>query len=148
MATNISTIKISAPIEKVWAALTDPELIKKWQYGSVVSTDWKPGSQIRFRTEWEGQVFEQWGTVKEIVPFKLIKYSLFAPRPGMEDKPENYFMMSYILTGSDGAVELEIVQQDDRRGAVQEDPQGEDNPILQGLKVLLEVWSFRVYFWI
>ncbi|TDE17234.1 SRPBCC family protein [Dyadobacter psychrotolerans] len=139
MATNISTININAPIERVWAALTDPELVKKWQYGSVLTTDWQPGSEIRFRTEWEGQVFEQWGIVLEMVPFELIKYSLFAPRPGLEDKAENYFVMNYILSDSHGAVKLEIIQQDDRPGAVQEDPHGEENPILHGLKILLEV---------
>ena len=75
----------------------------------------------------------------EIVPLELIIYSLFAPKPGLEDKAENYFVMNYILSGSDGAVRLEIIQQDDRPGAVQEDPQGEENPILHGLKILLEV---------
>jgi uncharacterized protein YndB with AHSA1/START domain len=138
MATNICTIVLNAPVEKVWNALTNPELVKQWQYGSDLITDWKVGNEIRFRNEWEGQVFEQWGTVLEIVPNQKIKYSLFFPRPELEDKPENYFIMSYVLTEENQKTKLEIIQEDHRPGAVQEEPQGEENPILQGLKAIIE----------
>ena len=63
---------------------------------------------------------------------------MFAPRPGLEDKPENYFIMSYILTAESGQTKLEIIQNDTRPGAVQEEPRSEENPILQGLKQLAE----------
>jgi uncharacterized protein YndB with AHSA1/START domain len=138
MAINISTIVLDAPIEKVWNALTQPDLVKQWQYGSDLITDWKVDNEIRFRNEWEGQVFEQWGTVLEIIPNQKIKYSLFFPRPELEDKPGNYFIMSYILSEENQKVKLEILQEDNRPGAIQEDPQGEENPILQGLKALIE----------
>jgi len=138
MATNISTIVLNAPIKKVWNALTQPELVKQWQYGSDLITDWEVGNEIRFRNEWEGQVFEQWGTVLEVVPDQKIKYSLFFPRPELEDKPENYFIMIYVLTKENQKTKLEIIQEDNRPGAVQEEPQGEENPILQGLKAIIE----------
>ncbi|KAF2339181.1 SRPBCC family protein [Flavobacterium tistrianum] len=138
MATNISTIVLNAPVKKVWNVLTKSELVKQWQYGSDLITDWKIGNEIRFRNEWEGQVFEQWGTVLEVVPNQKIKYSLFFPRPGLEDKPENYFIMSYVLTEEDQNTKLEIIQEDNRPGAVQEEPKGEENPILQALKAVVE----------
>lgn len=138
MATNISTIVLNAPVEKVWNALTKPELVKQWQYRSDLMTDWKVGNEIRFRNEWEGQVFEQWGTILEVVPNQKIKYSLFFPRPELEDKPENYFIMSYVLSEENQKTKLEIIQEDNRPGAVQEEPQGEENPILQGLKAIIE----------
>lgn len=134
MATNISTIYIQAPIQKVWDALTKPELVKQWQYGSELITDWKVGNDIRFKTVWEDKVFEQWGEVLEVRPNDLIKYSLFTPRPDLNDKPENYFVMSYVLTNGSGQTKLEIIQEDNRPNAVQEEPQGEENPILQSLK--------------
>ena len=138
MVKNISTITLHAPIEKVWDALTTPELVKRWQFGSDVITDWKVGSEIRFRTEWQGQVFEQWGTILEIVPHSLIRYSLFAPRPGLEDRQENYFVMNYIVTEEKNSIRLDIIQEDDRQGAVQEALQGEENPVLSALKALIE----------
>ena len=138
MATNISRIKINAPIQKVWDTITKPELVRLWQYGSDLLTTWQVGSDIRFRTEWEGKVFEQWGKILEIKPKKLIKYNLFAPRPDIEDKPENYFVMSYALTNENGQTRLEIIQEDNRPNAVQEEPQGEDNPVLITLKEVAE----------
>ena len=138
MARNTSTIKINAPVQKVWNTLTNPELVKLWQYGSDLLTSWEINADIKFRTEWEGNVFEQWGKVLEIKANELIKYSLFAPRPDLEDKLENYFIMNYVLTTEDGQTKLEIIQEDNRPNAVQEEPQGEENPILQALKQIAE----------
>lgn len=138
MATNISTIVLNASPEKVWNALTKPELVKQWQYGGDVITNWQTGSEIRFRNEWEGQIFEQWGTVLEIIPNKKVTYSLFFPAPGLEDKPENYFIMTYLLTEENQKTKLEIIKEDNRPGAKQEEPEGEENPILQALKVVAE----------
>jgi len=138
MAINISTVTINASLEKVWNTITKPELVKLWQYGSELLTNWQVGSDIRFRTEWEGKLFEQWGKILEIRPYKIVKYSLFAPRPDLEDKPENYFIMTYVLSNKGGQTILEIIKEDKRPHAVQEDPQGEDNPVLKALKELAE----------
>ncbi|OAQ39194.1 ATPase [Pedobacter psychrophilus] len=138
MATNISRLTISASKDKVWEALTNPKIIKLWQYGSELETDWKVGQKIRFKSEWEGQVFEQWGTVLEFEPNEKLKYSLFAPRPGLEDKPENYFVMEYEIIPKGDITELIITQEDNRSGSKQEEEQGEENPILKNLKSIIE----------
>ena len=138
MATNISTIHIKASPEKVWDTITKPELVKLWQYGSDLITDGKVGDDIRFKTAWEDKIFEQWGKLLEIKPNELLRYSLFAPRPGLEDKPENYFEMNYVLTAENEGTKLVILQIDNRPGAVQEEPQGEENPVLQLLKEIAE----------
>ena len=138
MPINRSILFLKAPVQKVWDALTKPELVKKWQYGSDLVTDWKVEGDIRFRTEWQGKVFEQWGKILHVLPNKKIMYSLFAPRPDLEDKPENYFVMSYILSEENGKVKLEIIQEDNRPGAKQESLQGDENPVLKNLKDLVE----------
>ncbi len=138
MVRNITTVALQAPIQKVWDVLTKPELVKQWQYGSDLITDWKVGNEIRFRTEWQGKVFEQWGKVLEVVPPTHIRYSLFAPRPDLEDKTENYFIMHYVLKNEKDKVVLEIIQEDNRPGAVPEEQQGDDNPALVALKKVVE----------
>jgi uncharacterized protein YndB with AHSA1/START domain len=138
MAINISIIHINAPIQKVWDTITKPKLVKLWQFGSDLTTNWEIGSKIHFSTAWGDKVFEQWGKVLAFEPMELVQYSLFAPRPDLEDKPENYFIMSYQLTESEGLTKLVIIQEDDRPNAVQEAPQGEENPVLQSLKQLAE----------
>jgi uncharacterized protein YndB with AHSA1/START domain len=138
MATNISKIAINATIQKVWATLTKSEFVKLWQYGSDLQTSWEVGSKIKFITEWEGKIFEQWGTVLEFNPTEKLSYNLFAPRPDLKDIPENYFVMIYNLTEDSGQTKLEIIQEDNRPNAVQEDEQGEENPVLKMLKDVAE----------
>jgi uncharacterized protein YndB with AHSA1/START domain len=138
MATNISIIRINASTQKVWETVTKPEMVKLWQFGSDLITTWKVGSEIKFVTKWEGQIFEQWGKILEVRENELLKYSLFAPRPDLEDKPENYLIMSYVLTKENGNTKLEIIQEDNRPNAVQKEQQGEENPILQSLKEIAE----------
>lgn len=140
MSKNISKITINAPANRVWDALIKPELVKQWQYGSELLTDWKVGSEIRFRSEWEDKVFEQWGKVLDFSPHNLIKYSLFAPRPGLEDKPENYFIMSYILKEEGDAIQL-IIEQDDNRPDTgnRESIEEDENSVLFALKKLVEM---------
>jgi hypothetical protein len=138
MATNISAVTINAPIAKIWEALTQPELVKKWQLGSDLLTDWKVGSEIRFKNDVEGQILEQWGRVLEFTPYEIIKYTLFVPAPDLKDSPENYFTMSYVLSQNSDSVHLLINQEDNRPGSVQDEPNGEENEVLNALKELLE----------
>lgn len=138
MATNISKITIEASPEKVWKTLTDVESVKQWQYGSKLHTSWEVGTPIKFVTEWEDTIFEQWGTVLDFIPNVLLQYSLFAPRPDLADKPENYFTMTYVMKEENGQTYLQIIQEDNRPHAVQEDEQGLENPILKMLKEVAE----------
>ena len=138
MATNISNVTINAAKHKIWDILTKPEFVKLWQYGSELQTTWEVGTTIKFRTEWEDKVFEQWGTIIEFKPAEKLSYSLFAPRIDLEDKPENYFIMNYVLTEINGKIKLEIIQEDNRPNAVQEEQQGEENPVLKSLKEIAE----------
>lgn len=51
MGKHISRLTMEAPAANVWAALTKPVLVKRWQYGSDLLTDWRVGSDIpAFRT--------------------------------------------------------------------------------------------------
>ncbi len=69
--TDISThesIIIDAPIDRVWRALTDPEWIKQWFFGVDTETDWKKGSPMVHRGEYQGKPYEDKGTILEIDP--------------------------------------------------------------------------------
>lgn len=140
MKTSDSTVKILAPAKKVWLALTVPDLVKHWQYGSDLLTTWGVGTPIVFRNEWSGQVFEQKGTVLEFSPVSRLKYSLFFPRPDLQDIPEHYFFMTYELAESDGTTSLLVRQEDPRPSSPNESSGGDDGPdVLSYLKELVEI---------
>src|SRR5678815_3398503 len=123
--TSDSTVKILASAKKVWLALTSPGLVKQWQYGSDLLTTWEVGAPIVFRNEWNGQVFEQKGTVFEFSPESRLRYSLFFPRPDLQDIPEHYIYMTYELVESDGTTSL-LVRQEDPRPSLPDESSGAD----------------------
>jgi uncharacterized protein YndB with AHSA1/START domain len=138
--TTDTTVKIAAPARKVWLAMTSPSLVRQWQYGSDLLTTWEVGTPIVFRNEWNGQVFEQRGTVLEFSPESRLKYSLFVPRPDLQDIPEHHFFMSYELA-ENGGVTTVIVRQEDPRPSSPDEPSGGDEgpDVLSTLKELVEV---------
>ena len=124
----------------MWLALTTPDLVKRWQYGSDLLTTWEPGTPIVFRNEWNGHVFEQKGTVLEFEPTTRLKYSLFVPRPDLQEVPEHHFFMTYALTESDGQTSL-LIRQEDPRPSPPDASGGQDGgpDVLATLKELVEV---------
>jgi uncharacterized protein YndB with AHSA1/START domain len=114
MAIHTASVIIDAPAQKVFAALTQPELVKLWQFGKTVHSDWHTGHPIKFIAENEGKALEQWGTILDIRTNELIKYNLFTPTPGVEDKQEHYNITSYILTNENGQTKIELIQEDNR----------------------------------
>ena len=95
------SIDINASAEKVWDGLTNPEIIKEYLFGTQTITDWKVGSDISFRGEYQGQVYKDKGIVRENVPLKLLSYSYWSGFSGTEDKPENYSLVTYTLSSED-----------------------------------------------
>jgi uncharacterized protein YndB with AHSA1/START domain len=137
MRVSTSSVTINASRAIVWAAVTIPEHVRQWQYSSELTTDWVVGHPIRFRAEFEGQVFEQWGTVLEFNAPTRLRYSLFAPRPDLEDRAENYFTMTYELSDVGDATVVTFIQEDPRVSGPAEDDDGE-NPVLVALRVVAE----------
>lgn len=135
---NNITYCYQCSVNQVWEALTKPELVKKWQYNTDLTTDWKQGSSLIFKNEIDGSTYEQKGTVLEIDKPTYLKYSLFAPRPGLEDKPENYFTMIYTLEEKDQKTTLAIIQEDPRGQMQEEQSEESENSVLQALKTLIE----------
>ena len=139
MKTSDSIVRILAPARKVWLALTVPDLVKQWQYGSDLLTTWKVGTPIVFRNDWNGQIFEQKGTVLEFLPESRLKYSLFVPRPDLPHIPEHYFFMTYELTESEDVTSLLVRQEDPRPSPPDESPGGDEgSDVLSVLKELVE----------
>ncbi|HEY1164911.1 MAG TPA: SRPBCC family protein [Chitinophaga sp.] len=114
MATYTSAITTHASAKQVFDALTRPELVKQWQFGRELTTDWKTGGRISFRTGTGDDVLEQWGTVLEVQDNALIKYNLFTPRPDLADSKENYCVTAYVISDDHGKTRVELIQEDNR----------------------------------
>jgi uncharacterized protein YndB with AHSA1/START domain len=141
MRVSVSKVSVNAAKGTVWKVITEPAHVQQWQYASVLDTNWSVGGPIRFTTEWDGQTFEQWGTVLSFDAPNRLSYSLFAPRPDLDDRAEHYFTMTYELTDGDGVTELTITQEDPRssdESSEANDESDDENPILIALKGVAE----------
>jgi uncharacterized protein YndB with AHSA1/START domain len=106
---KVTTI-IDASPARVWKALTDPSEIKEYFFGTEAVSDWKKGSSIKFRGEWEGTSYEDKGTILEMIPERKLVYNYWSSMGNTEDIPENYANITYNLSPSENGTLLEIIQ--------------------------------------
>ena len=104
-------LHVDASRERLWHALTDPDTISRYLFGSRVETDWREGSPILYRGEWDGRPYEDKGIILEIVPGDRLVTSYYSPLSGKPDEPASYQRVSYLL-GDDGDGTLVTITQD------------------------------------
>jgi uncharacterized protein YndB with AHSA1/START domain len=136
--TGKASITIDAPKNEVWDALTNPDQIRKYFFGTEAVSDWKKGSPIYFRGEWEGKKYEDKGTILETKPGELFKYSYWSSMSGIEDKPENYVVVSYLLSEDQGKTKVTITQENIPDEKMKAHSEENWNKVLGDLKNLLE----------
>ena len=119
-----ATVEIRASRADVWRALTDPAEIKRYFMGEAdVDTDWKVGSPITFRGEWNGQSFEDKGEIVTFAPERELAYSHFSPMTGKPDEPESYHVVDITLGGDDRTTTVTLEQSNLTGGVTEEDEQ-------------------------
>jgi uncharacterized protein YndB with AHSA1/START domain len=129
---------INAPASKVWEAITKPELIKRYLFDTDVVSDWKVGSPIVYKGEWQGKPYEDKGQILEFKPGKSLVSTHWSPMSGVPDLPENYHKVSYQLSEKDGKTDVTLLQ--DNNASEEENAHSEANwkTVLDGLKKLVE----------
>jgi uncharacterized protein YndB with AHSA1/START domain len=77
-------------------------------FGATVVSDWKVGSPIVWKGEWQGKKYEDKGVILEMQPQKRLRYSHFSPLSGLPEKPENFHHVTIELApdGRQTAVQL------------------------------------------
>ena len=131
-------LNIDASPAVVWEALTRPELIKKYFFGTTVVTTWEVGSPIRFIGEWEGQSYEDKGTILAIEPCRLIRYNYWSSMSGTEDVPEHYIDITYTLEEEEGVTQLRIEQGPMKDEETAAHSEGNWLSVMVGMKELVE----------
>jgi len=89
------SIEINSSAEKIWDTLTNPEKIKIYLFGTETITDWKTGSSIIFQGEYDGNIYKDKGNVLKNVKNETLKYNYWSGFSGLEDKPDNYYIVTY-----------------------------------------------------
>ncbi len=141
-----SSIEIDAPKSKVWDALINPEQTKKYMFGCETVSDWKQGSSLLWKMDYEGkELIAVKGNIVDIQPEQRLAYTTFDPNSTMEDISENYLTVTYDLSSEDKKTVLTVTQGDYNKVAEGERRYKEAynngegwNPILVEIKKLVE----------
>ncbi len=102
--------EISASPKQVWAALTDPEAISAFMFGSQVETDWQVGSPITWSGEYEGKPYQDKGEILEVDEPERLRMTHYSPMSGQPDEPESYHTLDYRLAATDAGTRLTLDQ--------------------------------------
>jgi uncharacterized protein YndB with AHSA1/START domain len=135
---STASIVIKAPREKVWAALTRPEIVKQYFFGTDLDTTWEVGSPIFFRGEWEGKAYEDKGTVLEYIPLETLSYNYWSAFSGLEDKVELYQIIRFDLSDEDGDTKVTITQSNVATQETADHSANNWNMVFDGMKKLFE----------
>ena len=131
-------IDIEAPASRVWTALTEPDQIAAYMFGSRVETDWEVGHPITWNGEWEGKPYQDKGQVLAYDEPERLSVTHFSPLTGQDDVPENYHTLVYELDESAGVTTVSLSQ--DNNGSEEEAEHSRANwqMMLDGLKKQVE----------
>jgi uncharacterized protein YndB with AHSA1/START domain len=133
-----ATVTIDVPPGKVWEALTTPEILKQYYFGADIISDWKVGSSIVYKGQWQGKSYEDKGTILKFEPEKLLVATHWSPLSGVADSPENYHNVSYKLSKEGSSTKVTLTQ--DNNATEEEKKQNDQfwKMLLDALKKLLE----------
>lgn len=142
-----NSITINAPATKVWDALVNPQQTKIYMFGCETISDWKVGSELIWRGEYEGRPMDfVQGYIVKLEPENFLEYTVIDPNNKNISKiAENYLTVTYQLIEENKTTILNVTQGDYSKVAEGErrfkeaDNGGEGwNPILIQIKNLVE----------
>lgn len=106
------TYTIDAPVARVWDALTNPDQIRRYYFGTEARSNWREGGMIFYRGTWEGKRYEDKGIIEELIPERKLTINHWSSRTGTPDRPENYHAHTYTLTRTGEKTKITLTQED------------------------------------
>jgi uncharacterized protein YndB with AHSA1/START domain len=107
-------------------------------FGTNVSSDFRKGSPITWRGEWQGKSYEDKGTILDVEPGRRLSYSHFSPMMGLPDKPENYHNVTIEIAGDDSHTHVVLAQDNNADEKAREHSQENWTMMLEGLRKYVE----------
>jgi uncharacterized protein YndB with AHSA1/START domain len=129
---------IQASAAEVWDALIDPAKIHEYMFGTNVASDWKVGSPISWKGEWEGRPYEDKGVILQMTPRHVLQFTHFSPMTGLPDKPENYHKVTIELAENGTTTNVTLSQDNNPTEKEREHSEKNWGMMLDSLKKLLE----------
>jgi len=133
-------VTINAPRANVWNALVDPEKIKQYILASDVTSEWRQGSSIVWKSEFQGKPFEIRGTILRLEPQRLLEFDQSRPifRASQVVRPADYHRVTIELSGEGARTHLSLIEHGNATERELAHSQGGWQLALGNMKALLE----------
>lgn len=126
MKTINNRYEIKAPIDRVWQALTDADLIDKWNAGPA-KFDAKEGGKFSL---WGGDIH---GTNTKLVPNKILEQDWYG-----HDITEQLYKVSFLLSSKNGITTINLIHADIPDDEIKDYEDGWKDYYFDPIKKLLE----------
>ena len=134
-------IEVRAPRRAVWRLLTSngshPEILG----GAEIVSDWRLGSRIVWRGEWEGRSFEDHGRVVELddraEPWRIV-LTHYSPMSGQPDEPENYHTLRFELDETPEGTRVTLDQDNNPTAEAARHSSDNWDAMLRGVRTIAE----------
>jgi uncharacterized protein YndB with AHSA1/START domain len=133
-----ASVSIATPVTRVWDALTNPEAIRQYMFGTHVVSEWRKGSTITWTGEWEGTSYEDKGVILRLEPHRALQYTHYSPRSGLPDRPRNYHTVTIELDGAGNMTHVSLTQDNNSDEQAREHSEKNWGAMLVALKRFLE----------
>jgi uncharacterized protein YndB with AHSA1/START domain len=133
-----ASIVVNGSSESVWRALVTPEAIKQYMFGTNAVSDWREGSSIVWKGEWQGRSYEDKGVILQLRPPKTLQYSHFSPLSGLSDEPQNYHTVTIELSGEGTQTRVSLTQDNNATEPEREHSEMNWQAMLAALKAFVE----------
>lgn len=106
------SIRLNTPVNAVWEALTQPELMKSWMSDSEIEivTTWEVGSPIIINAQEVSYktAFKNTGVVLQFAKDHVLEYSHLSSLSRLPDEADNYTLIRFTLQQEDDHTLLEL----------------------------------------
>lgn len=133
-----ATTSIQGTTSEVWKALVTPAAIKQYMFGANIESDWRSGSEIKWKGEMKGEKYEDKGVILKFEPEHTLQYSHFSPLSGQPDDAENYHTVTIRLAGMGNHTEVSLSQDNNLDERTCKESQKNWEMMLEGLKKYVE----------
>jgi len=135
------SMTINASRAKVWDALVNPAAIRQYMPVTDVLSDWREGSPIVWKSDFQGKPFEVKGTILRLEPQRLLEYNHSPPifsASGATHSPVNYQQVTIELNDDGAQTHLSVTERNNRTQRELAHSEGSWRMVLHGMKALLE----------
>ncbi|GAA1447311.1 SRPBCC family protein [Leifsonia poae] len=129
---------VLAPRAKVWRVLTSNGSHPEIMFGAEIVSDWRIGSRIVWRGEWQGTAFEDHGVVIELQEPSRIVLTHFSPMSGEPDVPENYHTLRFELDETSKGTHITLDQDNNPTLEAAKHSRANWAQMLEGVKAVCE----------